>query len=370
MPTLSQAAPRIFWTQVASLIALDLAVIISWMAYHEYQPGLVELFGFTPFMFQLAVLQGIILFVTPPIAGMLADRLRQRRGVRLPVVNLGVNFVAMVFMAVAFTVFMKPSGWILNAFPVMIALWLIAMNIFHSPAISTVELFVPPQKLPQVMAIFAVTADLCQAIEPSVVDIIEALTAPVTFAAGGILVFATGWWFMRTVKKFETDRREEGAEPKEAGPLKSNFALVVVMGIVMGAALSIFFTLFPQWATVKLSMLQDNGISGNAFISILAVVAAAMAIVFGNLAERIGPLKFVLAGAALCAIFATGAFYGSAWISLICFIGYAISVSLISVSALPIALVNLSPTQKVFGVGLFFSGVQLMDSVLLVYAVS
>lgn len=366
--TQTHTTPRIFWTQVASLMALDLAVIISWMAYHQYQPGLVDLFGFTPYMLQLAVMQGIILLVTPPIAGIIADRLRQRRGVRLPVVNLGINFVAMVFMAVAFTVFMKPSGWIVNAFPVMIALWLIAMNIFHSPAISTLELFVPAQKLPQVMAIFAVIADLSQAIEPSAADLIEYLTAPVVFATGGVLVAATGWWFMRTVKKFELN--PAGDRPVETGPAKSQFAVVAAAGMLLGMAMTVMFTVFPVWAEVKLDWLRENGISGNAFVSILAAAAAVMAVVFGNLAERTGIVKMMLAGVLLCGAFAGGAWYGNAMLTTICFFSYALAVSMISVCALPIALGHLTAQQKVFGVGIFFSAVQLADSALLVWTLA
>ena len=104
------ASREIRWNQVLALLALDLAIIISWIAYNKYQPELLVQFKLVDFGIALAVVQGFILFITPPVAGYFADRMRKNGGTRLPVITIGINFVSMVFMVVALTVFADPNG--------------------------------------------------------------------------------------------------------------------------------------------------------------------------------------------------------------------------------------------------------------------
>src|SRR5688572_16249349 len=121
---------QIQWKQLWSLAALYASIIIGWIAYQNYQPKLLVQFQFTDFAFFLAVSQAIILVITPPVAGLLGDRFRFEKGHRIPVISSGISFAAMVFMAVAFTLFTSPGEdfrWII---PVLIVLWLVAMSIF------------------------------------------------------------------------------------------------------------------------------------------------------------------------------------------------------------------------------------------------
>ena len=112
------------WKQLWSLAALYGSVVIGWIAYQNYQPKLLEKFNFTDFAFILMVFQGIILVITPPIAGRLGDRYRFKAGHRIPIITTGISFAAMVFMAVAFTLLGNPGEifkWIL---PLLIVFWL------------------------------------------------------------------------------------------------------------------------------------------------------------------------------------------------------------------------------------------------------
>lgn len=354
----SQTVDKIQWTQVWSLVALDVAIIISWIAYHKYQPSLLKQFGFADFTFELAIVQGVILFLTPPIAGYFADKIRKERGERLPVVNVGISFVSMVFMVVAFTVFANPTGWIQLLFPVMVVLWLISMNIFHSPAISTVELFVPPQKLPQVMAIFAVIADLAQSIEPSIVDLIDYFGAPLTFAVGGILVFGTGYFFQKSAKSLIAN--DEVHEDFSAfHPEKSNYPLVFVLGIGLGIATTFFFNIAPDLAQKSINI----GIKGNYFISLLIAVAALVSYPISHVVEKQGVSKMATWASVSCAVLIGVLSLSSGMMSMICFFVFPVAFATMTVSYLPLAFMRLNAANKVLGIGLFFSGVELANSI-------
>ncbi len=438
--------PRhIQWKQIWALVALDVAISISWIAYTKYQPSLLAEFGFGAYGLQLAVVQGIILFVTPPIAGYIADRIRQRNGNRLPVINIGINFVSMVFMAVALLIFAEPGGAIAQIFPVLIVLWLISMNIFHSPAISTVELFVPPYRLPQAMSVLAVAMGLTEALEPSIVQIIDWLGGPITFATGGILVFGTGWWFSRMVRTFKVEEHSDAADEAvieaeekklegcrsdcehtcscgpeteetqnqksdhvtyyEVGqehdhshdhhhdhdhahhhdhshdhdhghhhhdhdhgnpfdPPKSNYPLVLFLGLMLGGAMAFFFDLFPAWSeTQRIPFVGMRGMEGVYFVSILAAISALLAYPLALFAQSQGVTKVAYAGAFLTVFLLVGIYNSTGVLVTVMYFMFPIAFASMTVSFLPIAFMSLSARNKVLGVGLFFSGVELAGSI-------
>jgi hypothetical protein len=352
------------WKQVVSLVALDIAIIISWIAYHEYQPKLLEQFGFTAFSLQLSIVQGIILFLTPPIAGWASDKLRQKGGERLPVVNIGISAVSMVFMAVAVTIFANPDGIIRMLFPVMIVFWLISMNIFHSPAISTVEMFVPPHKLPQVMAIFTLISDVSQSLEPSIIDLINFFGAPLTFVVGGVLVFSTGWWFQKSARGLADQQSQQdvkrviGEEERN-----SNLWVVFLTGTGLGIATTFFFSVFPDWANNRMTFLVENGFKGSYFISLLIAISAFISLPMSKIVEKLGVLKMSFLGLVLCLFLIIGVFVSREEIALGIFLLYPFAFALFSVSALPYSFSQINTSQKVFGIGLFFSGIELTSSI-------
>jgi hypothetical protein len=357
------ATAEIRWSAIISLLALDLAILISWFAYHGYQGELLTRFGVMDHAFSLTVLQGLILFVTPPLAGLAADRLMRGGGSRVTVVNIGINFVSMVFMVVAVTITVQqPSAFLKMIFPIMVVLWLISMNIFHSPAISSIETFVPESKLPIVIAIFAILADLIAATDPILKDLIEEISAPVVFAAGGALVFLTGLWFSRAAKKLQIQGAE--AQRKPDADRKSNLLMVFLLGLVVGAATTCFFKYFPLWL--------DSGHTGAAalvglkpevFTSILIAIAAVLTFPMGLLAAKIGTAKLARAAAVVCTAIIAGLLYTKGTPALILFFLYPIGFAAATVSFLPIAFTKLEKRHLVFGIGVFFAGVELLSSV-------
>ncbi|WP_299457582.1 hypothetical protein [uncultured Microscilla sp.] len=352
---------NIQWKQVWSLIALNLAIVISWVAYNKYQPELLTQFRFSQYVFELAIVQGLILFVTPPIAGWFADKARLKGNRTIPVVGIGINFVSMVFMVVAVTVWANPGGIIRMFFPLMIVLWLVFMNVFHSPAISTLDMFVPREKLPQIMAIFAVITDMAASIEPSIIDLITFFGAPITFAAGGLMVFGAGLWLQSTVRSFKplTDHDQNTDTPQAS----SRFGVVLLLGLFMGFATMYFFELFPNLTAAKLPFLKSTGFKSSYFTSILIAFSALLCYPLSLWAQRFSVIKAAWIGVVGCAVMLLGISVFSGTPALVCFILYPIFYALMSVTFLPLAFVNLSSRQKVLGIGLFFSGVQLASSV-------
>ncbi|REE01249.1 MFS transporter [Marinoscillum furvescens] len=361
-PASAGSTSQVLWKQLLSLTLLYASVIIGWIAYYNYQPKLLEAYNFTDLTLFLFVTQGIIMVITPPIAGRLGDRFRKKAGKRLPIISAGVSFAAMIFMATAFTLFTEPGPifrWIL---PGLITLWLFSMALFTSPAISTIELFVPVKRLPTAMALLTIVYGLLYSVEPVIVDIIDFLGAPLTFVVGGVAVFLSGM-LMNKNTKIVTDK------PKKTELAKSDYTYAFVLGMALGLATTVMFNLFPEWFAEQNFRLF--GVGGDAIISIILAAVAILSLPISKYAEsRSVYLTILLAIVATVAIVAGLYFSSSAILTTLLLLLFATSYALMSVSFLPLALTVVKDSHKVFGVGIFFAGFELPNGILEAFLVA
>ena len=354
---------NIHWKQIWSLAALYASIIIGWIAYQNYQPKLLVQFQFTDYTFFLTVSQAIILVLTPPIAGKIGDKFRFEKGHRLPVISSGISFAAMVFMAVAFTLFTNPGEtfkWIL---PILIVLWLVSMSIFTSPALSTVELFTPVDKLPKAMAILTIVANFIYAFEPVIVDIIDFLGAPLTFIFGGVVVLISGY----AMQKNSLGLFKGTGEPKPAATdekaNKSDYPFIFFLGIILGIATTVMFNFFPGLFAQKLSgFLHDP--EGKLGLFIMLIFSALLSWPLSGFINRYSMGQVFWMSAALIALTAAGIFLiPSPLIVFVTAIFFAIAFTSLSLSSLPLAISRSGYYHKVFCVGVFFSGAALPEGI-------
>jgi Na+/melibiose symporter-like transporter len=368
--TIPQEKNSIQWKQLWSLAALYGSIVIGWIAYQNYQPKLLEKFQFTDFSFPLMVFQGIILVVTPPFAGRLGDRYRFEKGHRIPIITAGISFAAMVFMAVAFTLFTNPGEifkWIL---PILIVFWLIAMSIFTSPALSTLELFTPVDKLPRAMAILTIVANLIYAIEPVIVDIIDYVGAPLTFFAGGTVVFISGYALKKnslTLFKLSDNKEKHSERPLAAitfDTQKSRFVYIFFLGLALGLPTTIMFNIFPDLFSAKLGDAL-SGMSGKVMLVNILVLSALISLPVSSLVNKIGLQRSFWGSFVLIMICVMLVFFAQSTVALliIC-VAFAIMFTSISVSSLPLAMSLSNYYDKVFCVGIFFSGAAVPSGIL------
>jgi MFS family permease len=355
------------WKQLWSLAALYGSIAIGWIAYQNYQPKLLDQFHFTDFTFILIVAEALILVITPPLAGKLGDRYRFKKGHRIPVITAGISFAAMIFMAVAFTLFSNPGEifkWIL---PVLIVFWLIAMSIFTSPALSTMELFMPVDKLPRAMAILTIVGNLIYSLEPVIVDIIDFIGAPLTFMAGGTVVLVSGLALKKSsliLFKTSDGKEERPIALFKLDTQRSNYSFIFFLGAVMGFVTTILFTVFPDVYAQQLHTVV-HGVNGKiASVSILGL-SALISIPISNVVNKYGLVRsFWLSFGVIIFSIVSIVFLNSIPVVLMMTVMFSISFTALSVSSLPLAMERSNYFEKVFCVGIFFSGVALPDGVL------
>ncbi|HEX8040329.1 MAG TPA: MFS transporter [Chryseosolibacter sp.] len=350
------------WKQLGSLAALYGSIMVGWIAYQNYQPRLLAQFRFTGFTYFLTAAQAVIVMITPLIAGRLGDRYRFEKGHRLPVISAGISFAAMVFMAVAFTLLGAPWDALRWALPVLIVCWLIAMSTFTSPALSTLELFTPVEKLPHAMAILTITANVVSSLEPVIVDIIDRLGAPVTFMLGGIAVFFSGYALKKHSLGLFKKNADRESEPEAGAPARSSYALILFAGLALGVATTILFNVLPALLQQKVGDLV--AVDGKGMLVGILLLSAMLSWPVGKLAgtrgfARMFVISFIFTLIATLALLLTT----SSLLSVILAALYAVSFTSLSVVGLPLAISRAAYAEKVFCVGIFFAGVAVPEGV-------
>jgi hypothetical protein len=363
--TLSRDQGQIQWKQLWSLAALYGSVLVGWIAYENYQPKLLEKFQFTDYAFLLALAQAIILIVTPPIAGVLGDRYRFEKGHRLPIITTGISFAAMIFMAVAFTLLGNPGELLRWALPILIVCWLIAMSIFTSPALSTLELFTPVEKLPRAMAVLTIVSSLIYALEPIIVELIDFLGAPLTFMAGGAAVFLSGYFLQKnSLALFRITDGRETETPIESVAVRSKLPLIFCLGLAFGIPSTFLFKFMPAILVQQVGVAMGS-LDGKLILVFLLILSALFSVPASMVANKLGVSKSLGLSIVLVAI-AAAILAGANAATLIIVMAFVFTAAyaLLSVSSLPLAISMANNRAKVFCVGIFFSGVALPEGVM------
>ena len=346
--------------QVISLAALYGNVIIGWIAYYNYQPKLLQEFGLENFTEELYVIQGILMFLTPILAGYLGDRYRKTKGNRLPIISAGATLASMVFMSVALTLATGIADSFSLILPVLIIIWIFSMALFTSPAISTLELYVPEEKLPQATALLTIVFGVLYALEPIIVDLVDWFGGPVTFVFGGVAV-SVSFVFMRKYALQVFDQVKGNLEQQ-----KSDFFSVFTFGIAFGCLLTVVMNLLPE----KIHQIDETDLSGDFGASIFLLVSAILAVPMSNIVSKQGLVKSLITGLIGGFLSVSGLFsINIVVVDLILLITFVISFTLLSVSTLPFVVSRVSPAKKVIGVGVFYAGVELPNGILEAYLI-
>ncbi len=346
-----------FSKQIWSLVFLDASIIISWIAYNNYQPKLVEKFGLTNLSFFLVLAQGLILFIMPPIAGIASDYIKKKSGSSLPVISAGVSLVAMIFMCVVFSIMQEPTPLLQFLFPIFIVFWLISMNIFHSPAISMLDLFTSPKNIASVVAIITFVNDILYSLDPVIVDIIDYLGAPFTFFLGGLLIFISGFVFKK-VHIYQTNTSEDKDKTTS-----SSFVKVFGVGLITGIGMAFLLNYFSDWTT-HLYPEHSEFWSSNWVVSLILALTAFFSLLIGEKITNKNMNKlFMIAAVIMFICIGFISFLDSETLTVIFCVVFAAALGFAAVTSLPIAFSNLTIENKVFGIGLYFSGLELMNSV-------
>ncbi|XOV94007.1 MAG: hypothetical protein ACFHWX_04725 [Bacteroidota bacterium] len=350
------------WREVYSLAALNVAVVISWIAYHEYQPHLVETFNLGNLTDFLIITKAIVLIVIPPLAGLLADRIMKKSGKFFIVFTVGIGATAMIFMIVATIIGAGPLSSIQPALPIMIILWLVSMNLFISPANSMIEAFAPVQKLPVVMGFLILTTELVYALEPLVVELVRFFGDTLTFVVGGVLISGTGFLFHKVSSDEVLTRKKELLTLPSKSLSIGGFITIIIIGLQLGLGKGLLVEFLPGNIASNFTEYADiaNYISFG-LLGLAAFVAFFAGFIIQHLKlERVLIVAFIIQFVGILIIIVSSSFYQTLAGAIIT----AGAFSFINVSGLPYALKHLSVKHITYGVGIYIGSSEVVGGIL------
>ena len=359
MKNVEKQTISINWSQIYALAALNAAVVISWIAYHNYQPKVLEKFEYTELAGFLSIAQALVLVFIPPIAGYIGDMVIKKNGNHFLVFTIGAGVTAMTFMAVAFSA----TGTIpslRSALPFMIVVWLISMNIFHSPANSLLELFAPTKELPNVMSVVALITELLYGLEPIVIIIVDAIGAVLTFVTGGVLLIITGYFFRKTTENMSFTRSVESQNRTD------NFLYVIIIGFFVGCVDTLITndaTLMTWFGNRFASLSNSTNINNYIVCGILIITAISSFFVAKKInAENL--TKLLTVNISICfGIIVLLYFIQNTLITLTLCVFLGLFFSVLAIAAFPFAISNLSARNITLGTGLFFGSFKIADAI-------
>jgi hypothetical protein len=156
---------------------------------------------------------------------------------------------------------------------------------------------------------------------------------------------------------------KEGIAVKKVIVDKSDFMFILFMGLCLGLATTLLFNIFPAVFTSRLSLVLP-GINGKLIVVAILVLSAVLSIPLSSLVNREG-LKRSFFRSLIGLVLSMSAilFMGSPSAVIAMTIVFSIAFTTLSVSALPLAIQLSRFDQKVFCVGIFFTGVAIPDAI-------
>lgn len=354
------------WREIYSLAALNAAVVISWIAYHEYQPVLMEKFNFTSLVNFLIVTKAIVLVVIPPVAGLFADRIMKKSGKFFIVFTVGIGATAMIFMVVASIIGAGPVSLVRPFLPSMIILWLVSMNLFISPANSMIEAFAPAHKLPQVMGVLFLVTELIYALEPLVVGLVHFFGDTLTFIVGGVLIAGSGYLFHMVSSDEVIQRRKDLLTlPKRSGPTVLSFLAILIIGLLLGAAKAFLVEFIPDYMS---SNFADFSINGEYVSFGLLGFAAILAFSISNYVSKLNLTSVLVTGFCILLVgILVLVVAPNATLFIVGGVLSAIAFSIINISGLPYAIKSLTVTHLTYGVGIYLGASEIFTGLMEIY---
>ena len=356
---LTEKTSSLKWREVYSLAALNAAVVISWIAYHEYQPVLMEKIGITHLVDFLIVAKAIILVTIPPIAGWLSDKILQKNGKYLIIFTVGIGATAMVFMVVASLIGTHHLMDVQTILPFMIVMWLICMNLFVSPANSMIEAFAPAQKLPIVMGFLFLVTELLYALEPVIVALVSFFGDTLTFIVGGILIAGSGIIFHR-VSRDEVLQRK--AELMQSDRVKNqsfiSYLAILVVGLFLGLGKAFLVEFLPEHFAIKFPEWGNYG--DYISFTILGLCAISGFLISKRIAKA-NLRKVIISSFVVLLVGATTIILSSdPYVSVIAALVIGAGFTIVNISGLPFAIQNLSVRHVTYGVGIYIGASEIL----------
>jgi hypothetical protein len=211
-----------------SFVFFNSTIVICWIAYHFYQPFLFEKYHLQEASYFFNISQPLIFLLIPPISGIIADRFFAEGSNNFLVFTVGVAAASLLFFISAFVFLDSTPMFLKKLIPVAMIFWLIAMNLFYTPAADFVVSKAKKDELLIVMASISCSTNLLYVLSDQLVNLVVVFGSVLTFFGAGIVLLLSAYIFFKNISKSSSS--DGFVDFKK----KNNFEIVVLIGLCCG----------------------------------------------------------------------------------------------------------------------------------------
>lgn len=352
-----------FQSHVWALALLNGANVFGFIAYHKVQPTVLGLFEFSNLVLFLGIIQAVIGLIMNPLMGWIADKHRTLTNKAFNLVGIGVNFAGVVFVTVAIgaTASENPTihGILRPIVPVLVILWLIAMAVFNSPAMSLLTAFAPPEKTMQVYISFAMVDILLFALTPYIEQVVDALPLGLVFFLGGLVL----WSAYRLLRAMAPSIPALAADAPQTPNLGANLFLVFGLGMLITFISKLPLAAVPLFLAPGFAQL---GITNMGVVLLVVFgISIALSIPLGNKIKK-GNLPLLLVTIGVSLLLPVLAYYmPNGAVAIVVALGLSVCSVLIKLNSIPLVFTRVKPANGGLGIGMYFAGVALAGLLLI-----
>ena len=183
-----------------AFVFFNSTIVICWIAYHFYQPVLFEKYDLQEASYFFNISQPIIFLLIPPVSGIIADRFFSEGSNNFLVFTIGVAAASLLFFISAFVFLDSTPLFLKKLIPVAMIFWLIAMNLFYTPAADFVVSKAGKEELLLIMAGISCSTNLLYVLSDQLVSLITNFGSVLTFMGAGIVLLFSSYLFFKSIK--------------------------------------------------------------------------------------------------------------------------------------------------------------------------
>jgi MFS family permease len=322
------------------------AIVLTWLVYNLYLPKLLAQFGFplTIAAALLAIENSLAIFVEP-LMGVLSDRRRHLVISRYPFIIVGVVLASALFISLpAMAIFGDPTSVLRWVFLGVVVVWSIAMGVFRSPALALLQNYAFQTALPQAASIVMLAGIGVSALNLLPLNqLLLPLNPLILFAIASLGLLAAAAVLMRLDARIPPNLEKQPL-------IKRNLGNIFLVGVSVGLGLALLRrVLNPQPSAIAVNWI------------VLTLVQLATLMPAGAIATRFGNRRIMSLGLA--------GLLGSLGLfplvpGVVSAVALGISSGLVVNGTIPLALELFPPQRSGLGIGLYFGGAALANSVL------
>lgn len=357
---LTTAKPVTHWRPVLAMALMQGAIVMCWVVYRMYLPGLLGEFGFPKgAAVVILAIEGFLAVLIEPLFGSLSDRYKTLLGLRAPFVTIGVLLTA-GFMIVAPAVILlgHPDSFIRWVFVAVIVCWAMAMAMFRSPMLARLGEFACQRDWPYAASVLTLVGTLAGTLAlPASQQIVKGLGAWPAFTVSSIILLLTATLLNRTQPQ-QTMIPTRAHDGQKASP--QNLSLIALTGL----AITIGVILIRQ----LIGLISND--QAAALMTLFLVVQLVTVLPIGWAAQRWGSLQTMIAGLVLLSVglFEVYVLPGPIGIAhSAAVIALGLGMSAVGVGTIPFALEMVPPARGGLGIGCYFGGAALAGALFNLY---